>query len=203
MNNSSKFKFILASKSIGRQRLLKQINIPFEIKPANIDESLPQKMTIPETVQFLAKKKALFVANKFPNSFVIGADTLCLISDKILGKPHDREKAINMLQQLQGNIHWLYSGQAIVSPTGFTIVDYDKTAVKFKEMNLNQIKRYVDVFKPYSFAGGYQMEGLSSLFIEKIEGNPSTVLGLSLPKIYEMFQKLGIDLLDHQLDKKF
>jgi len=191
--------FILASKSIGRQSLLKQINIPFEIKPAKIDENVPNNMNISETVQYLAKEKASYVSKNFPNHYVIGADTLCLINNKVLGKPSNRDKAINMLQELQNNTHWLYSGHAIVSPNGEILVDYDKTAVKFKKMNLTQIEKYIDVFKPYNFAGGYQMEGLSSLFIEKIEGNPSTVLGLSLPKIYEMFKKLGIDLLDYQL----
>lgn len=202
MIDTNNTKFILASNSSGRQRLLKQINIPFEIRPANIDESIPYEMTVPETVQYLAKEKALFVANKFPEYFIIGADTLCLIDNEVLGKPPNRDEAIIMLQRLQGRTHWLYSGQAIISPNSEILVDFDFTAVKFKDMNLSQIEKYVDVFKPYFFAGGYQMEGLSSLFIEKIDGNPSTVLGLSLPKIYEMFKKLGIDLLDYQLNDK-
>ena len=97
-------------------------------------------MSIPDTVQYLAKKKAIFVADKFPNDYIIGADTLCLIDNEVLGKPQNREKAIVMLNKLQGNTHWLYSGQAIVSPKSAKFVFMQKLRI------LISLKVDIDLF---------------------------------------------------------
>lgn len=189
-------KIILGSGSPRRKELLSQIGVPFEVRVSEKEEIYTQ--TIPkEIVKELALMKAENVASELPakNTIVIGADTVVVHQDQILGKPKDEQDAFRMIQSLQGEMHQVYTGVAILNFDGDgekTVISHAvETRVSVNPMSEEEIWKYVQSKEPMDKAGAYGIQGKFSAFIEKIEGDYFNVVGLPVSYVYQMLKQLG------------
>lgn len=184
---------ILASKSPRRKYLLEQAGLTFSIIPSDFDErSIP--MTDPERyVKVLAEAKAMDIARQYPKNWIIGADTIVLINDTILGKPKSRNEARRMLNQLSGNIHHVYTGYTIccIEKNGY-FTDVAKTDVFFKNLTEEEIEWYVHTKEPFDKAGAYAIQGLGTFLVKKVNGSYTNVVGLPVCEIIEYLIKSGV-----------
>ena len=176
---------ILASKSERRVALLKQMDIDFKVMPADIDESLSGTYSPSDAVQYIAKKKALHIAKLIhDNSIIIAADTIVSIDNEILGKPNDSTHAMEMLRLLRGRKHSVYTAVTIVQNSKIEIEFNQKTDVYMRNYSDEEIKWYIDTGEPFDKAGGYGIQEKGCIFIDKIEGDFYTVMGLPIAKVY-------------------
>ncbi|MFQ5640139.1 MAG: Maf family protein [bacterium] len=178
-------KLILASSSPRRAQLLNLLGLAFEVRDSFFDEE-SESFSIPEVqVLDLAHKKASRVAENIRDGLVVGADTVVVIDDLILGKPKDKKDALHMLKQLSGRSHTVYTGFAIIEhPSGQAVSDYDKTEVFFRDLSDEEIEHYVDTESPMDKAGAYGIQDESAVFVDKIEGCFYNVVGFPLTKFY-------------------
>ncbi|HHW02029.1 MAG TPA: septum formation inhibitor Maf [Thermoanaerobacterales bacterium] len=189
-------KMILASASPRRKALLSQLGICFTVDPSDSEENADINMPPDAVAVALAEKKAMKVALRYNEGIVIGADTIVVINDKILGKPQDAEQAMEMLSLLSGRWHFVYTGIALVdAETRRRIKDYEVSKVKFKNLSEREIKNYIRTGEPFDKAGAYGIQGRGSLFVEKIEGCYYNIVGLPLFKLNALFSKFGIEIL--------
>lgn len=187
-------KIVLASASPRRRQLLDQIGLKFEIKPSTVGETSKTNLGAKEMAMELAKLKALDVANNEINSIVIGSDTLVFM-DEILGKPKDEDHAFEILQQLSGKFHYVYTGIAVIdTATDKIIVDYEQTKIKMKRLSAKEIRGYISSGEPMDKAGAYGIQGLGSVFVEKIEGCYFNVVGLPVFKLCSILDKFGVEI---------
>ena len=189
-------KIILGSGSPRRKELLSQIGVPFEVRVSEKEEIYTQ--TIPkEIVKELALMKAENVASEIPakSTIVIGADTVVVHQDQILGKPKDEQDAFRMIQSLQGDVHQVYTGGAILDFDGNgekTVISHAvETRVSVNPMSEEEIWKYVQSKEPMDKAGAYGIQGKFSAFIEKIEGDYFNVVGLPVSYVYQILKQLG------------
>jgi septum formation protein len=190
-------KIVLASSSPRRELLLKQIGLDFIVYPSNIDEKiLSEKISPKEFVLKIALEKARRVANIFNEAIIISADTIVVLDGKILGKPKDREDAINMLKRLRGKIHQVFTGIVVwETPTNKYLVRVVKSLVKMRDYSLEEIVNYVNTGEPFDKAGAYGIQGKRALLVEKIEGDYYNIVGLPLASLNLLLKKFGIKLL--------
>ncbi|MCL5289651.1 MAG: Maf family protein [Bacillota bacterium] len=187
---------ILASASPRRQELLKNLGLEFKIEASEVDETLDETMSAAQQVEELAERKASVVAAQNTRGLVIGADTLVVLGGKPLGKPADREEAIQMLGSLQGRSHEVFTGLAVIdAATGRSIVTHQATAVRFKPLSLEQIQRYVATGEPYDKAGAYAVQGKASVFIDSIRGCYFNVVGLPVAKLADALRTFGVEIV--------
>lgn len=187
---------ILASASPRRTEILNRLGLDFQVIPSEVSEVIPEKSTAPqELVTKLALHKASDVARKLEQGLVIGADTLVVLGDTIFGKPSGPEEAVKMLSILNGKIHSVYTGIAMVQvPSGQTEVGYSETKVKFRTLPKEEIQSYVATGEPLDKAGAYGIQGKGGVLVEGIEGCFFNVMGLPLSKLVEMLQKFEISI---------
>lgn len=189
--------FILASASPARRRLLQTVGIEPIICPSDFDESQIQLTEPGELVQTLAQCKAETVVSQFPSALVMGCDSVLAIDGEIYGKPADAEEAIARWKLMQGNFGDLYTGHVLIDTTqNQTVVKCQVTRVYFGKMSDRAIQAYVATGEPLKCAGAFALEGFGSLFVEKIEGCHSNVIGLSLPLLRQMLAELGYEVTD-------
>ena len=183
-------KLILASISPRREHLLRMIGFDFEVIDSQVDEQ-SEVYTIPEVhVLELAQKKALKVAEKTNSGLIIGADTIVVLNNQILGKPKDTKQAKEILQELSGKTHTVYTGFAIVEkPSGEMLSEFVKTLVSFRKLADKEIDRYIQSGSPLDKAGGYGIQDQGALFVEKIDGCFYNVMGLPVTKLYQALGK--------------
>ena len=183
-------KLILASASPRRENLLKMIGFDFERVDSQIDEQ-SEVYTIPEVhVLELAQKKAFKVAEKINSGLIIGADTIVVLNNIILGKPKDAKQAKEILKQLSDRTHTVYTGFTIVEkPSGGMVSEFEKALVSFRKLEDEEIIRYVQSGSPFDKAGGYGIQDQGALFVEKIDGCFYNVMGLPLTKLYQALGK--------------
>ena len=173
-------KYILASKSPRRKELLLEIVKDFEIITKDVDEGLSEGIHPKDGVEILAVRKGEAVAKEVGDEFlVISSDTLVEIGGTPLGKPADRADAISMLKLLSGNAHNVHTGVA-VHFGGKVYSGVATTAVYFREMTDEEIEAYVDSGDPMDKAGSYGIQSGGGKFVEKIDGDYDTVVGLSV-----------------------
>jgi len=172
-------RYILASKSPRRKELLSEIIESFEIITSEADETLPDEIHPREGVEILAVRKGERVAIDNPDAIVISSDTLVELNGVPLGKPVDEADAIRMLTDLSGKAHNVHTGVA-VHYKGEVFSGVATTAVYFRDMTADEIKDYVDSGDPMDKAGSYGIQSGGGKFVEKIEGDYDTVVGLSL-----------------------
>lgn len=185
-------KFILASKSPRRRELLKNIGMNFEVVESAVDESTVDKDLKPELyVQELAMLKSSSVASRVgEDCIVIGADTVVVFKNKIIGKPKDYDDAFSMLKSFSGSFHSVYTGISLSDgKSGKTVTDYCKTDVYFAEMSDFEISKYIDTYKPYDKAGAYGIQEYAGVFTDKIDGDYFNVVGLPVSKLYGLLKK--------------
>ena len=180
---------VLASQSPRRLQLLHQVGFTVEVIPSDIEEN--SKTTSPKKFTTdLAIKKAKNVAAKTENRIVIGADTVVVLDQEILGKPIDKIAARQMLQNLSGREHVANSGIAIVDSDNNKIIsDSESTVVSFRELTNNEIEIYVENDNPLDKAGAYGIQDRSALFVDRIEGCYYNVMGFPLTCFYLNLQK--------------
>lgn len=188
---------ILASASPRRQELLKRITENFKIEISNFDESsIEFKGDINKYVCELAQEKAMDILHKVQEeSIIIGCDTIVFLNGKILGKPKNREVAINMLRDLSGKTHQVYSGIAMVNNKKNKILTKSVcTEVKFMELSDDMILKYVESGQSYGKAGAYGIQDGGALFVEEIKGCYYNVVGLSLNTVFLLLREMGVNL---------
>lgn len=191
-----KIDLILASGSPRRKELLHSIGLEFEVIPADIDESQRSDMPPCDFVKYLASQKAEYVYRAHKGKWILAADTIVVYNDNILCKPSDKEEAIAMIEMLQGNTHYVVTGVAVISPDGRSIVDCEKTYVKFRPLSNNEVDLYVMQNESFDKSGAYAIQGKGALLIESIDGCYFNVVGLPLFKTSKIFEMLGVSFFD-------
>lgn len=187
---------VLASASPRRQELLANLGLHFEVKISDVDESLDEQIPPAQQVEQLAERKARAVAAQLKQGLVIGADTLVTLNNQVLGKPKDRQEAIEMIKQLQGRSHEVYTGLAVIdAATDKAVITHQATAVRFKSLTMEQIERYVDTGEPYDKAGAYAVQGKASVFIDSIRGCYFNVVGLPVAKLADVLKVFGVEII--------
>lgn len=186
---------ILASASPSRLRLLESVGITPSILVSGVDEDASEfeSLSPAELVIALAILKAHTVKDKAPvNSLIIGCDSTFEFEGKSLGKPVTKTKAIERCRQLSGKTGYLHTGHCLIDlRQGIELSERSTAKVQFAQMTDAEIVDYVDSDEPLNVAGGFTLDGLSAPFITKIEGDPSGIIGLSLPLLRKMIISLG------------
>jgi septum formation protein len=182
---------ILASESPRRKSWLEAIGIPFETVAPQIDEApLPSEDPL-DMVARLSKEKALAVAARHPSRWVLAADTIVVVDDHVLGKPTDETDAAAMLRLIQGRGHLVHTGVCLTR--GAEAYQFTDTAeVTLRPLTPEQIRWYVSTGEPMDKAGAYAAQGIAALFIERIDGSFSTVMGLPIERLGGLFFELGL-----------
>lgn len=184
---------ILASASPRRRELLEQIGCRFICEPSNADEV---KSGLPENlVKENALMKAKDIAAKHKDTWIIGADTIVALDDKVYGKPTDRNDAFSMLKILSGKKHKVYTGLALVY-NNECLQDCAVSEIEMADMTDKEIQKYIATGEPLDKAGSYAVQGKCAIFIKSINGSYSNVVGLPLQKLYELSKKAGLPLLN-------
>lgn len=182
-------KIILASASPRRKELLEQIGLSFQIEPARREEHITS--VIPrEVVEELSYQKAMEVArlHKEEDTLILGADTIVVYEDKIMGKPADEEEAREMLRKLSGKTHCVFTGVTAVlwENQKKTVRTFsEKTEVTFYPMSEEEIMFYVKTREPMDKAGAYGIQGIGAKFIQAIHGDYNNVVGLPVARLYQ------------------
>ncbi len=183
---------ILASSSPRRQELLTLARIPFETDAPEVDESCG--LDAEAAVAELSLRKASAARLLHPSRFILAADTLVAADGKKLGKPACAEEARSMLRLLSGREHTVCTGVTVISPDGRSFTDTDVSRVTFDPMSEDEISAYVAGGEPMDKAGAYAVQGQAALWIRKLEGSPSGVMGLPLDLVRRLLLKSGYPL---------
>jgi len=193
---------ILASASPRRSEILQNLRIPFEKRVSSIDEEAFTTKDPIETVKRLAFEKAKSVVrDSTEDGLIIGADTIVVYNNEILGKPKNDEEALRYLKLLSGKKHYVYSGLSMLWPAqDKTFIDYCETLVYMRDYNDLEIEAYIRTKEPLDKAGAYGIQGYGAALIEKIDGDYYNVVGLPISKLIEGFQTLGVDYFDSYHD---
>jgi septum formation protein len=185
---------ILASASPRRTELLRQIGMPHRVLPADIDERRLTGEGIEQCVQRLARSKASQVWQQLPQRSddvaVLGADTVVVIDDALLGKPRDRDDAMGMLQRLAGRTHRVLSAIALATARGLDHA-MSVSEVRFRTLSHAECAAYWDTGEPHDKAGSYAIQGQGALFIECLTGSYSGVMGLPLFETGQLLSAAG------------
>ncbi|SEP64006.1 Maf-like protein [Flavobacterium urocaniciphilum] len=183
-------RIILASGSPRRQQFLKELDVDFEIQLKDIEEIYPEHLKDSEITNFLAKLKAsAFTDDLKQNDILITSDTIVWLNDKALGKPKDFNDAFDMITEMSGKTHKVITSVCIKTIEK-EVVFFDETLVTFANLSSEEIKYYLDNYKPYDKAGSYGIqEWIGLVAIEKIEGSYANVVGLPTHKLYQELMK--------------
>lgn len=190
-------RIVLASKSPRRSEILNNIGLSFDVVESRFDEAYDASLKPEEVVKYLSYKKANEVANRIKDdALVIGADTVVVLDNIIMGKPADKKEAFNMLRSLSNRQHHVYTGISIIRvPSHECISDFEVTGVKIKDLSDEEIENYIKTGEPMDKAGSYAVQGIGSLIVEKIDGCYFNVVGLPVYKLSCMLKKFGLNLL--------
>lgn len=191
LKNLKGYHIILASKSPRRQELLKELDISFTIETKEIEEVYPLELTDFKISDYLSKLKATpFKNDLLANDLLITSDTIVWVNNKALGKPKDYNEAFTMLTQLSNNTHKVITSITITNPK-FQKTFNDTTVVTFKKLTTDEIKYYINTYKPYDKAGAYGIqEWIGKIGVTKIEGSYFTVMGFPIHKLYKELSKI-------------
>ncbi len=183
---------ILASSSPRRKELLKQIGLEVEIQPADIDETAGVNENPEKYVQRMAMEKAICIRSKLGSAVpIISGDTIVVVDGSILGKPSSESQFRNMMQQLSGRQHEVLSAFTLLCKE-INETSIQRTSVWFRPLSDLDIEEYWLSGEPEGRAGGYAIQGLGALFVERIEGSYSSVMGFPIFEIGQMLSKYGL-----------
>lgn len=188
-------KIILASKSKARQKILKQIGLKFKVDTAAVKEIRYIKGGVSKLVVKNALKKAAAVSKKYKHGIIIAADTIVLVGKKIIGKPKNVNDAFNILKLLCKRPQWVYTGVAVIDidkKKQYTF--YDKTKIYMYPLSDKIIRKYLKMVSPLDKAGGFDIQGIGGIFIDRIEGCYYNVVGLPLAKLVRVLDKIGVKI---------
>lgn len=178
------YNIILASSSPRRISLMRDTGFKFEIRNISFDEEYPSDLKATDVAIYLACKKSDYFKEVLNDELIITADTTVCLDGEIIGKPKDREDAVNILKKLSGNKHSVITGVCLKMKD--KVISFSEcTYVYFKDLNDEEINYYVDNFKPYDKAGAYGIqEWIGYIGVEKIEGSFFNVMGLPIHRLY-------------------
>ncbi|MDB6020424.1 MAG: maf [Pedosphaera sp.] len=177
---------ILASGSPRRSELLRGMGVSFSVLQSDAEEIHNEQMTATEISQLNAYRKARAVAKKFPDSLVLGADTLVYLGTTLFGKPRDAEDAYRMLKQLQGKKHEVVTGVCLLRLRGHRQTIFaESTEVKFRPLGVKEIRDYLSRINPLDKAGAYAIQEHGNKVVECISGSLSNVIGLPVERLSE------------------
>lgn len=184
---------ILASKSPRRRYLLQQAGLKFSIVPSDFDEN-SVKLSSPQSyVRCLAEAKALDISRQYPESWIIGADTIVFIDNTILGKPTSRAEARTMLQSLSAKTHQVHTGYCICCKSlDRFFSETITTDVCFKTLTQREIDWYINSGEPFDKAGAYAIQGIGTFLVKRINGSYTNVVGLPVCEVLEYLIKEGV-----------
>ena len=190
-NGSKKQQIILASQSPRRKQLLEWAEISFDVRVIETDESYPANLPPADIAIHIARNKALAIAGELKTSKpILAADTIVVLGERIIGKPTDRDHAIQILQDLSGNKHRVITGVVILFDGKETIFA-DTTEVEFHPLTTEEISFYVDKYKPYDKAGAYAIqEWIGVVGIKSINGDFYNVMGLPVSRVVQALQQI-------------
>ncbi len=180
--------YILASASPRRKELFRNITEDFTVQPADVEETIPPDMLPEDVAAYLSHIKAEAVSQNNPNAIVIGCDTIVLLGDQLLGKPHSPEEAKNMLQALSGKTHQVITGTTVTDGSR-TVTFSSETAVTFYPLSEAEIDAYLETGEPFDKAGAYGIQGKGSLLIHGIQGDYFTVMGLPVARLSRVLRQ--------------
>jgi septum formation protein len=189
--------FVLASASPARRKLLQMVGIDPIVAVSHFDESTIQAEDTRHLVQTLAQCKAQTIAPQFDDALILGCDSVLEVGGEVYGKPASVEEAIARWQKMRGNMGILYTGHALIDrrqEKNLTLCGI--TQVHFADLSDGEIIAYVSTGEPLQCAGCFALEGKGGVFIKKLEGCHSNVIGLSLPLLREMLEDLGYRITD-------
>ena len=186
-------RLILASKSPRRRDLLKQAGLEFSVIPSNFEENSIPPSSAESYVRCLAESKAKDISQKYPDSWVIGADTIVFIDNTMLGKPGSRLEARRMLRSLSGKTHQVLTGYCICCQArGRLFSETVKTDVCFKELTESEIDWYINSGEPFDKAGAYAIQGIGTFLVKRIHGSYTNVVGLPVCEVLEFLINEGV-----------
>ncbi|HUX55510.1 MAG TPA: Maf family nucleotide pyrophosphatase [Bacteroidales bacterium] len=194
IDNLNSYRIILASRSPRRQQLLKELGIKFDVLIREYPESYPENLVGKQIATYVAYEKALsFKGEISDNEIVITADTIVWCNHKVLGKPLDHDDAIRILKEISGNIHEVITGVCIFSSVKERTFSVS-TKVTFDTLSDEEIRYYVERFKPYDKAGAYGIqEWIGLAGCSYIEGSYSNVVGLPVQRLYRELQRFILE----------
>jgi septum formation protein len=183
---------ILASSSPRRRELLDLLGVDYRPVPMELDETILQDEKPEEAVLRLANAKAAAATRRHPGVWVIGADTVVALKGRILGKPVDAAEAEGMLAGLSGTVHAVHTGIALLHSNhqGYSVAT--KAEVRFRELSATEIQDYVATGEPMGKAGAYAVQGIGGTLVDRIEGELSTIVGLTLSATARLLTRAGI-----------
>lgn len=189
-------KLILASQSPRRQELLKGLGLPFDVIPADIDETPLDKEIPKEYVQRVCLAKAQEVASENPNCTVLAADTICTIGRRIIGKPENKNEASKILQLMSGRRQRIYTAICVIDSKGKIRTHLSENKVKIIALRKKDIQKYVEVEENWQGkAGGFNLNvSTGGALVDWMQGTHSSVIGLPLAKTVNLLRACGYDL---------
>ena len=192
-------RLVLASQSPSRRMLLEQGGVRPVLRPAHIDEDAViaslHSVDAATTVSTLARAKAETAIAEFPGDVVVGCDSMLLLDGELLGKPHTVEATIERWKAQRGKEAQLLTGHAVWFG-GEWVVDTVATTIRFSDVSDADIEAYARSGQPLECAGAFTLEALGSWFIDAIEGDPTSVIGLSMPLLRRCLYRFGLDASD-------
>ena len=188
---------VLASASPARLRLLRDAGLDPEVRVSGVDESAVRAQDPRDLVCELARRKAAAVAGDLPTGLVIGCDSMLLLDGEVLGKPADAAESVARWCRMRGRTGTLLTGQVVIdAASGRSAAAVAATEVRFGTPSDEEVAAYVASGEPLHVAGAFTLDGRSAPFVEGIDGDPGTVIGLSLPLLRRQLAELGVRLID-------
>jgi septum formation protein len=193
-------RIILASASPRRSDLLTQMGLKFEVIPSDQEEKVVDDLPPHRLVVELALKKVESVAKRVQGqALIIGADTIVVKGDKVLGKPKDEDEAFRMLMELQGQVHEVITGLAVMEvPARKCVTAYEKTVVEMASLTRQEVEGYIRTGEPMDKAGAYGIQGLGGMLIKRIEGCYYNVVGLPIHRLWMILKEFGVEVFTGQ-----
>lgn len=193
-------KIYLASRSPRRSEMLQTLNIPFETISSPYEETMEDVAgLLPEKIaSTLAGFKAYYASTALENGIVVGADTIVVQGEKVLGKPANKDEVIEMLRSLSGKAHRVITGISVVDvEKKVTLTHSEVTNVFFRDLTDKDIEQYVKTGEPFDKAGAYGIQGYASLFVDKIEGCYFNVVGFPIVAFRNLMLDLNYNIVDY------
>ena len=192
-----KRQIILASSSPYRRQILERTGLSFVCHAPNCDESVLPGELAEALVERLSLSKAKAVAAHYPDALIIGSDQVADLDRQIIGKPGDHASAVQQLQQMSGEVVFLYAGVALYDSAADTFQsEVDSYVVAFRQLDDDLIERYLKAEQPYHCCGSLKAEGLGIALLESMSGDdPNTLIGLPLIHLIDMLKNVGVELI--------
>lgn len=186
-------KIILASQSPRRKELLEQIGVNIKVFPSTINEETVSLKNPEAYVKELSFLKATDISVAYPDSWILGADTIVVVGDQLLGKPQSKADAVEMLTELNDGEHSVYTGFCVINQKKKSIVKQSvETKVYFKRLSDEEIQWYVNTGEPFDKAGAYAIQGVGAFLVKQISGSYTNVVGLPVCEVVETLMQLNI-----------